>query len=201
MNLGGDGRSLFLPLHPTPCARNLKRLLRNRLHSCGGVCVYVCGIYMSQPIPYSHRFPYAALTHAHKTVLLLTLHCFRALFCLLPPPLSFCSGLHYHIDRRVRPTCPRLRERERERARIERLGERERENGARSDPWEGFFSFSVSIIGSQEWKSIRKRRRTVSNAVRGVYSVSLKSHEKGRGKPGVGLVGTTREGGKVRNLF
>ena len=34
-------------------------------------------------------------------------------------------------------------------------------------------------------------------------SVSLKSHEQGGegGKPGVGLVDTTREGGKVRNPF
>lgn len=124
-----------------------------------------------------------------------------ALFFVLSPLPS--ASVRDFIIISIVACAPRVRgcERERERARIERLGERERENGARSDPWEGFFSFSVSIIGSQEWKSIRKRRRTVSNAVRGVYSVSLKSHEKGRGKPGVGLVGTTREGGKVRNLF
>jgi len=166
MNLGGDGRSLFLSLHPSRCARNLKRLLRNRLHSCGGVCIYVCGIYMSQPIPYSHRFPCAALAHAHKTVLLLTLHCFRALFC---PILRFgatssyrssrapaARSLSHHVsavagERELR-WRPRERERARERSSVGPLG--------------GFSL--VSIIGSQERKSIRKRKRTVSNAVKGV---------------------------------
>ena len=122
VNLGGDGwvRSPP-PLHPPSQlrTRKLKRAVPKYILNIQLQCdyaVYVCGIYMSQPIPYSHRFPYAA--HTACTPINPFSYIASALFFFFFVfPLLF--GLIYRSSRApvVRPpatTCSRLREIERE---------------------------------------------------------------------------------------